>query len=231
MKEAVLSIDVSLDYLDVALRTESEGWQWSHQQYENNQAGYKRLKAELLVELEQAGSEQLTAVAESTGPYWWPALYQMSHDEQLARYQTRVAVLNPRHVKQFRKALPEADKDDLLDPQLIGRYYQQAQVQHYHHFNDRYLPLRFVSRAYARTIHNLAAEKAYLRSLLFIGASEYERNPPFTDIFGVTSQIVLDDLTDIQALADQPLADLVAQLRTWSSNTVTLPKQRRVRPY
>lgn len=224
MKEAMLSIDVSLDYLDVALRTESEGWQWPHQRYENNQAGYEQLKAELLVELEQAESEQLTAVAESTGPYWWPAFYQLSHDEQLAPYQTRVAVLNPRHVKQFRKALPEADKDDRLDPQLIGRYYQQAQGQHYHHFNDRYLPLRFLSRAYARIIHNLAAEKAYLRSLLFIAASEYERNPPFTNLFGVTSMHVLDDLADIQALADQPLPDLTDQLRTWSSNTLPDPQ-------
>ena len=116
MKEAMLSIDVSQDHLDVALRTESEGWQWPHQRYENNQRGYEQMKAELLDELAQSEIEQVTAVAESTGPYWWPACYQISHDEQLAQYQARVAVLNPRHVKQFRKALPEADKDDAAGP-------------------------------------------------------------------------------------------------------------------
>lgn len=223
MNDAVLSIDVSLDQLDVALRTEEAGWQWPHRAYPNNWPGYQQLKAELLAELGQQPAEQLTVVAESTGPYWWPAFYQVARDADLAAYQPQLAILNPQHLKRFRKALPEQDKTDLLDPQVIDRYYQAFGVKHFYQFNDRYLPLRFLSRAYARIIHALAAQKAYLRSLLFILSSDYQRLEPFSDLFGATSLHVLDEFDDIAALADIPLDDLADQLRRWSGNSLPDP--------
>jgi transposase len=223
MIDAVLSLDVSLDQLDVALRTDDTGWQWPHRAYPNNWPGYQQLKAELLTELGQQPAVQLTAVAESTGPYWWPAFYHLAHDADLAGYQPDLAVLNPQHVKRFRKALPEQDKSDLLDPQLIDRYYQAVGVKHFYQFNDRYLVLRFLTRAYARIIHTLAAEKAYLRSLLFIHASDYQRLEPFSDLCGATSLHVLDEFDDLQAVADMPLDDLTEQLRLFSANTLPDP--------
>jgi len=224
MSEALLSIDVSLDQLDVALRTEDAGWQWPHRAYPNNRPGFEALKAALLAGLDPSGGSQLTVVAESTGPYWWPCFYHMSHDPDLASYGPHLAVLNPHHVKRFRKALPEQDKNDLLDPQLIDRYYQAVGVKHCYQFNDRYLPLRFLSRAYAHTLHTLAAQKAYLRSLVFITASEYQRLEPFSDLCGATSLRVLDEFSDIQALADCPLDDLTDKLRHWSANSLADPQ-------
>lgn len=224
MNDAVLSIDVGLDKLDVALRTNDAGWQWPHRTYPNNWPGYQQLRADLLSELQQQPEQPLTAVAESTGPYWWPAFYHLAHDEQLADRQPQLAVLNPQHVKRFRQALPEQDKNDLLDPQLIDRYYQAFGVKHFQQFNDRYLPLRFLSRAYFRVVHTLAAQKAYLRSLLFISASDYQRLEPFSDLCGVTSLHVLDQLDDIQALANIPLDELTAQLRRLSANSLPDPQ-------
>ena len=43
MNNTVLSIDVSLDQLDVALRTAASGWQWPHRAYTNNWPGYQQL--------------------------------------------------------------------------------------------------------------------------------------------------------------------------------------------
>ena len=229
MTDAVLSFDVSLDQLDVALRTDDAGWQWPHRAYPNNWPGYQQLKAELLVELGQADATGLTAVAESTGPYWWPAFYQLAHDADLAGYQPHLAVLNPQHVKRFRKALPEQDKNDLLDPQLIDRYYQAVGSKHVYQFNDRYLPLRFLTRAYTRIIHTLAAEKAYLRSLLFMLASDYQRVEPFSDLFGATSLHVLDEFDDIQALAAAGLhIKSIQDVTPLPHNGCRPPKKRRV---
>ncbi len=225
MTDAVLSIDVSLDQLDVALRTNDTGWQWPHRAYPNNWPGYQQLKQDLLSELAPQAIEGLTAVAESTGPYWWGAFYHLAHDDDLAAWQPQLAVLNPRHVKRFRKALSEQDKSDLLDPQLIDRYYQAVGVNQFYQFDDRYLPLRFLTRAYSRTSHTLASHKATLRSLLAIHASEYQRRPPFSNLFGVTSLQLLDEFEDIQRLADAPLDDLTEQLRRWSANSLADPEQ------
>jgi len=224
MNNTVLSIDVSLDQLDVALRTAASGWQWPHRAYTNNWPGYQQLKADLLTELSQQPAAQLTVVAESTGLYWLPPLYQLAHDADLAPYQPQLALLNPLHVKRFRQALPEQDKNDLLDPQLIARYYQASEIEQCYQFNDRYLPLRFLTRAYARIVHSLAAEKAYLRSVLFVAASDYQRLKPFSDLFGATSLHLLDEFDDIQALADIPLVDLSDKLRFFSGNTLPDPQ-------
>jgi len=224
MIDAVLSIDVSLDQLDVALRTDDAGWQWPHRAYPNNWPGYRQLKADLLAGLSSPEGAQLTAVAESTGPHWMPLFYHLERDEKLkACCAPRLALLNPRHVKNFRKALPEQDKNDLLDAQLIGRYYQAAGVKHFHHFDDRYLPLRFLTRSYARIVHSLAAEKAWLRSVLAISASDYQRQEPLSDIFGVSGLHLLDEFDDIQTLADAPLDDLSDKLRLFSRNSFADP--------
>lgn len=221
MTQAVLTIDVSLDRLDVGLRTDETDWLWSHRSYANNWPGFQQLKADLVAELSQHSGVQLAAVAESTGPYWWPAFYHLDHDEELAAYEPSLALLNPLHVKRFRQALPEQDKTDQLDPRLIDRYYRSMGVKHPYQFHDRYLRLRFLTRAYARMTHSLAAEKAFLLSVLFLSASEYQRRKPFSDLFGATSLYILDEVADIQAIAAIPLENLTAQLQAISGNSLS----------
>jgi len=225
MIDTVLSIDVSLDRLDVALRTTGSDWQWRHRAYDNNWPGYQQLKTDLLHQLAPQPDVRLIVVAESTGTYWLLASYYFVNDADLAPYHPRLVILNPLHVKRLRQALPEQDKNDLLDPQLIGRYHQVFQPNYFYQFNDRYLPLRFLTRAYMRIIHSLAAEKSYLRSILSIAASDYQRLSPFSDLFGVTSLRILDEFADIQALADMPLDDLSDKLTVFSRNTLSDPQR------
>jgi transposase len=221
--EAVLAIDFSLDRLDVSLRAEELSWGWPHRAYANNRPGFQQLKTDLLAALRQQAPAHLTAVGESTGLYWWHAFYHLSHDDELASYDPSLAVLNPLYVKRFRQALPEQDKSDQLDPLLIDRYYRAVGVKDAYQFNDRYLPLRFLSRAYCRVTHCLAAEKAYLLALLFLTASEYQRLKPFADLAGVTSGQVLDEFSDLQAIADLSLESLTEQLQNYASQTLPDP--------
>jgi transposase len=221
--EVVLSFDFSLDQLDVSLRAEGPDWDWSHRAYPNNWPGFEQLKADLLSSLGQQAPAHLTAVGESTGLYWWHAFYQLSHDHELAAYDPTLALLNPLHLKRFRQALAQQDKSDQLDPRLIDQYYRAVGVKQPYQFNDRYLPLRFLSRAYCRLTHTLAAEKAYLLALLFLTASEYQRLKPFSNLAGVTSGQVLDEFADIQALAELPLESLTAQLQSYAGQTLPDP--------
>lgn len=222
--EAVLAFDFSLDRLDVSLRADDLGWGWSHRAYANNWPGFQQLKTDLLAALGQQSQVRLTAVGESTALYWWHAFYQLSHDDELAAYDPSLALLNPLYVKRFRQALSQQDKSDQLDPDLIDRYYRAVGVKDHYQFNDRYLPLRFLSRAYCRVTHCLAAEKAYLLALLFLTASEYQRLKPFSNLTGVTSGQVLDEFADVQAIADLPLDQLTAQLESYSRHTLAEPQ-------
>jgi len=224
IQEAVLSIDFSLDRLDVALQAPPGAWVWPHRAFANNWPGYLALKQELLAYLEQHPSTRLTAVGESTGLYWWHTFQQLEQDPALAAYQPSLALLNAKHVKHFRKALSERDKSDMLDPQLIGLYYQLNGCDHPYRPQPGYQRLRFLTRAYCRLIHTLAAEKASCQSLVYLRASEYQRRPPFSDIFGVTSQQCLDEFQDIAAFADLPVDRLAEQLKTFSGNHLPSPQ-------
>ncbi|MBN2006968.1 MAG: transposase [Anaerolineae bacterium] len=223
--EMVLAFDFSLDRLDVALRGAEPDWRWGHRAYPNNWVGYQQLKQDLLEELERASPVQLTAVGESTGPYWWHAFYHLSHDAELASFEPQLALLNPAHLRGYRKALAEQDKTDPNDARLIDHYYRAVGVKHPYQFADRYLRLRTLSRAYARVMHSLGSEKAYLLSVLYLWGSEYQRREvqPFANLFGATSQFIFDEYADLQALADIPLEELSALLTQRSGHTLRHP--------
>ncbi len=138
-----------------------------------------------------------------------------------------MALLNPAHVKGYRKALAEQDKTDPDDARLIEHYYRSVGVEHPYQFADRYLRLRTFSRAYARVLHTLAAEKAYFVSVLYLWGSEYQRCAvrPFSDLLGVTSQFILDEYADIQQLSAIPEAELAALLEQHSHHTLRQPQE------
>jgi transposase len=224
--EMVLAIDFSLDRLDVSLRGDDRDWLWAHQAYPNNWPGWQQLKQDLLVQLNQVGPMRLTVVGESTGPYWWHAFYQFSHEDDFQPFSPTLGLLNPARVKGYRKALSEQDKADPDDARLIDQYYRAVGVEHPYQFPDRYLRLRTFTRAYARLTHTLASEKAYLLSILYLWASNYQcrENKPFSNLFGATSLYVLNEFADIQAIAAIPLADLTALLAERSGNTFADPQ-------
>jgi hypothetical protein len=224
--EMTLAIDFSLDRLDVSLRGDSSDWTWGHRAYANNWADWQQLKADLLHELARANASGLTVVGESTGPYWFHTFFHFSHDDQLQSFSPELVLLNPAHLKGYRKALSQQDKSDPDDARLIDQYYRTVGVKHPFRFYPRYLPLRTLTRAYFRVTHSLASEKAYLLSLLYLWASEYQRREtkPFSNLFGATSQYILNEFSDIHAIAAIPLDTLTALLRFRSGNTFPDPE-------
>lgn len=223
--EVVLALDFGLDRLDAAVRGPDGSWPIPHHPYANNRPGFAALKADVLAYLAEMEDAQLTAVGESTGLFWWHAFYQLATDPDFAPFAPQLALLNPAHVKQFRRALPERDKDDASDARLIARYYEVNGVKHGYAFDERYLPLRHYSRAYCRLSHTLAAEKAYFLSLLTLFASEYRRVKPFAEPHGVTSEEVLRSYPDVAAIAAIPLDDLAGQLDAWSTGHLRTPEE------
>jgi hypothetical protein len=210
--EYVLAFDFSLDRLDVGLADPEGSWIIPHQAYTNNMPGFREMKKDVLDHLHGLGDVRLTAVGESTANFWWHVFCQIATDIDFAPYDPSLALLNPFHVKHFRKALPEDEKCDPKDERLIGKYYHNVGVKHHYTFDPRYLPLRQLSRAYCRLTHTLAAEKSFALTLVYLLASDYRRVKPFSDNFGVTSAHVLAEYLDISAIADISLGDLSATI-------------------
>ncbi len=211
--EYILALDISLDSLDTIILTPDGNWT-PHHTFTNNWSGFQELKRETLAYLSALDDPRLTLTGESTGILWWHVFYHIATDPDFAPYDPALALLNPLHVKHFRKAQPEDHKTDADDPRLIATYYHTIGVKNYYTFDLRYLPLRQLTRAYCRLIHTLAAEKAFALTLIYLLASEYPRLKPFSDLFGVTSTSILTDYPDIAAIADISLDTLTATLDT-----------------
>jgi hypothetical protein len=77
----------------------------------------------------------------------------------------------------------------------------------------RYAPLQRLTRFRFHLAHNLAREKSYFLSFLFLTFSSFGQVQPFGDPFGATSSAVLTELTT-EELAQQSLAELAAYLQT-----------------
>jgi len=100
-----VGIDVSKKYLDVALRPTGQGWRVAY-----DEAGSQQVVAELtalqpeLIVLEATGGLELPITA------------------ALATAGLKLAVVNPRQVRHFAKALGIAAKTDALDAQVLAHF-------------------------------------------------------------------------------------------------------------
>ena len=100
-----VGIDVSKERLDVAVRPTGETWQVSYDADGiNSLKGYPRELTPHLVVVEATGGMELVLAGE------------------LAAAQLSVAVVNPRHVRDFARAAGKLAKTDALDAQALAHF-------------------------------------------------------------------------------------------------------------
>jgi hypothetical protein len=83
--------------------------------------------------------------------------------------------------------------------------------------------LRFYTRLRFHIIQNLAREKCYFSAFLFLKASSYRCIKPFSDVFGVTSRLVLTQQPTLDELAELPVEDLASHLYELSGHHLPNP--------
>ena len=76
--------------------------------------------------------------------------------------------------------------------------------------DEEHRALRFLTRYRYHLVHDLAREKSYCLSILYLKASEYTRQDkkPFSNIFGMASRAVLQEFASIEEIAALPFDEL-----------------------
>lgn len=116
-------------------------------------------------------------------------------------------------IHNFRKSLGDWDKTDDLDTAVISERLRFGRELPYpFHMEDRYLPLRTLTRYRYHLVGELVRVKAHALSLVYLQASEYTAHPAFSNVFGKTSQAVLKEFPSLETVAAMPFADLVEWL-------------------
>jgi transposase len=79
------------------------------------------------------------------------------------------------------------------------------------HYEERYFPVRMLTRYRYHLVHQLAREKAYCLAILYFKYSEYSRKDkkPFSNLFGATSRAILQEFASLEEIAALPFDELV----------------------
>ena len=156
----LVGIDVAKHSLDVYLASEDRCFT-----IENSTAGFKQLSTELPA----AGS--CLVVVEATGGY------QSRVVGALVTAGHRVAVVNPRQVRDFARGLGILAKTDRLDARVIARFGEQANPRPVEIGSEKQAELRELVTRRRQLIELRTAEQNRLETTAHEGRSQ-ERSPP-----------------------------------------------------
>ncbi|MCP4169094.1 MAG: IS110 family transposase [Chloroflexi bacterium] len=78
--------------------------------------------------------------------------------------------------------------------------------------DEHYLPLRSLTRYRHHLVRELVRVKSYTASQVYLKATDYSHEQPFSNLFGATSQAVLLEFATMDEIAAMPFEDLVEWL-------------------
>jgi len=177
----------------------------------NNRPGTEAF-VQQVAQLVAAGDFDAIHIAtEATGWCWWHFFQTLDRDPTLQQWPVELYALNPRLTANFGKAYVDLDHTDRSDAGVIAdRLRLGRDLPPPFACDERYLPLRMLTRSRCHFTHALVREKAYFLAILYLKASEYARIKPFSDLFGVTSRAVIQEFSSLDEIAAIPLSDLAA---------------------
>jgi hypothetical protein len=195
----------------------------SHIAFDNSYLGYSLAKQLLLDALDRYSFDGIDISGEATGYLWLPFFLQLAADPDLEPHDLKLYLLNPRWVKWFKKCFADDDKTDEKDPFYITERTRTRRPNATWFADPSLLALRFYTRLRFHLVQNLAREKCYFSTFLFLKASSYRRLKPFSDVFGVTSRLVLTQQPSLDELTELPVEDLAMQLHEMSGHHLRDP--------
>lgn len=192
----------------------------------NNRSGTVALVSQLAQTAVEGGFDHIHVAAEATGNYWLPFFCALEQSPDLADRSLSLYPFNPKVIHNFRKSLGDWNKTDELDTAVITERLRFGRELPYpFHMEERYLPLRTLTRHRYHLVGELVRVKSHALSLVYLQASEYTVDPAFSNVFGKTSQAVLKEFPSLETVATMPFDDLVEWLDVKGKRRFSQPEE------
>jgi transposase len=204
----IAGVDVHRKTNTYCLMTEAGQEVTPHFTLANNRSGTQALLTKVRQVMDDQEFSELKVGAEATGWYW----FHLFETLRQQTYPINLFLLNPRLTANFKKSYVDMDKSDPLDAFVIAdRLRWGRNVTHPFLYDETLLGLRFLTRYRYHVVHQLAAEKAYCLSVLYLKASEYANTDkkPFSNLFSVASRAVIQEFASMEEVAAMPFDELV----------------------
>lgn len=189
----------------------------------NNLPGAVMLRDKVV---ELAKHHNVTAIRigmEATSVYsWHPAMF-FDQDDQLNQWETKVYVINPKQIKNFKKAYAEMDKTDAKDAWVIADRLRFGRIKKTVIMSEQYLALQRLTRMRYHLTQNLTREKQVFLQHLFYKCSSFTTEVE-SSVFGNTLMAFLLDAYSLDEIAQMPVEELVDYLKTKGRNRFADPE-------
>ena len=179
----------------------------------NNRPGTEAFVREVAQRVVEGDFDAIHIACEATGWYWWHFFQTLEQDALLNQWPVTLYPFNPRLTANYKKAMGDLDHADPIDAFYVtDRLRTKRKLPAPFHYDERYFPVRMLTRYRYHLVHQLVREKSYCLATLYFKFSEYSRKDrkPFSELFGATSRAVIQEFASIEEVAAIPFHELVA---------------------
>lgn len=179
----------------------------------NDLPGTENLVEKVVAKAVSLNATKIKIGMEATNLYWWHLSQALHEAPELSAFEAEVAVINPKVIDGFKRIYPDIAKTDALDARVIADCLRFGRVRPTPPPDMTYAPLQRLTRFRYHLVSNLTREKNRALNLIFLKFSTYQKECPFSDIFGQASRAVVGNLTpdEIAIMPVEELVDLMLQ--------------------
>lgn len=208
-----VGIDVSLKSNAVCVLNAS-GQKLDRFSVRNDRDGSRALVSKVRSCLSKAAPAPLVQFGiEATSNYGHPLLYLLKREFSLTNADARFFILNPRQVKNFKKAYSDLPKTDPVDAFVIADCLRFGRIgSREAYMDDFYASLQRLTRSRAHVAQQLAAEKNRYTNALFLKFSGMAQEALFSDNFGTAAMALIEQFDTVDDIAYMPVEQLSAFL-------------------
>lgn len=196
-----------------------------HCPHANSRLGSQELIDKVCQLVEAHGFDGVDISGEATSYYWFPFFLDLFQNPTLNALDVNLHLLNPRWVYWYIRSFPTDNKSDRNAPFYIADRLRNHPPSAAWSPQMETLPIRFFTRARFHIVKEIVRAKCYYSTLLFLKASSYQKTNPFSNLYGVTSRLVLEQYPTLDELASIPAEQLCRQLMELSNHRLPDPLQ------
>ena len=154
----------------------------------NSHEGSTQLVKRILSAMTSFSLDSVLIGLEATSVYGDNLVYFLREDAALARFNSKIHVLNPKQVSKFKEAYNDLPKNDLIDSFVIADCLRFGRINKEVYIGDyRYKALQNLTRARYFAVSNLIKEKQRFMNILFKKYSTMTQEKVFSDTFSTTA--------------------------------------------
>jgi len=192
----------------------------------NNPGGAQTISKRVVSALVENDLKDVLIGMEATSVYGNNLMCFLRENGNLARFERKLHVLNPKQVKKFKDMHPDLPKNDPVDAFVIADNLRFGRITTAVYMDDyRYKALQQLTRARFYAVQNLVREKARFLNYLFMKCSGLAQANPFSDRFCATAVAVYEVFETPDDIVNMDFEDLTAFIAKQGKNRSPCPDE------